>query len=152
MSDNPKREALQRQGSLNPRPERVSDPLFTEDEFFDARDLIQVKYEMLRRVRREEKTVVKACSSFGFSRPSFYQAQAAFEQQGLGGLMPKKRGPRSGHKLTEEVMAFVQSEREQDRTLGWSGLAEKVKARFGIEVHPRSIERVFKGMKKKPPS
>ena len=152
MSEDPKREALQRQGSLNPRPERVSDPLFTEDEFFDPRDLVQVKYEMLRRVRSEEKTVVKACSSFGFSRPSFYQAQAAFEREGLGGLMPKKRGPRSGHKLTEEVMAFVQSEREQDRTLAWSELSEKLKARFSIEVHPRSIERVFKRTKKKPPS
>lgn len=152
MSEDSKREALQRQGSLNPRPERVSDPLFTEDEFFDPRDLVQVKYEMLRRVRREEKTVVEACSSFGLSRPSFYQVQASFEQQGLGGLIPKKRGPRSRHKLTEEVMALVQSEREKDRTLAWSELSEKVKARFGIEVHPRSIERVFKGMKKKPPS
>ena len=55
MTDDAKREALQRQGSLNRRPERVSDTLFTEDEFFDPCDVVQVKYEMLRRVRREER-------------------------------------------------------------------------------------------------
>ncbi len=150
MTDDAKRRALQRQGSLNPRPERVSDSLFVEDEFFDPCDVVQVKYEMLRRVRREEKTVVETCSDFGFSRPSFYQAQAAFEQEGLGGLMPKKRGPRSGHKLSDEVMTFVRQERAEDKSLGWSELAEKVHARFGIEVHPRSIERAYKRTKKKP--
>ncbi len=150
MSDDAKRQALQRQGSLNPRPERVSDSLFTEDEFFDPCDVVQVKYEMLRRVRREEKTVVDACSNFGFSRPSFYQAQSAFKQDGLGGLMPKKRGPHSGHKLGDEVMTFVRQERAKDKSLGWSELAEKLKARFGTEVHPRSIERAFKRTKKKP--
>lgn len=150
MSSETKREVLQRQGSLNPRPERVTDSLFAEDEFFDPRDVVQVKYEMLRRVRREDKTVVEACSDFGFSRPSFYQAQSAFEQEGLGGLMPKKRGPRSGHKLSDEVMAFVRQERMKDKSLSWSELAEKVKTRFGTEVHPRSIERAFKRTKKKP--
>ncbi len=150
MSDDAKRQSLQRQGSLNPRPERVSDSLFTEDEFFDPCDVVQVKYEMLRRVRREEKTVVNACSNFGFSRPSFYQAQTAFEQEGLGGLMPKKRGPRSGHKLSDEVMTFVRQERAKDKSLGWTELAEKLKVRFGTEVHPRSIERAFKRPKKKP--
>jgi len=47
----PKREALRQQQTLNPRPARVSDPLFREQPFFDARDWLQVKYEMLRRVR-----------------------------------------------------------------------------------------------------
>ena len=49
-----KRVALQRQGTLNPRPQDVTVPLFQENEFFDARDLVQVKYEMLRRVRLDK--------------------------------------------------------------------------------------------------
>jgi hypothetical protein len=76
---------LQQQGTLNPRPTAVRDQLFLEDDFFDARDLVQVKYEMLRRVRTEGKSVTEAATDFGFSRPSFYQAQLAFEQNGLGG-------------------------------------------------------------------
>jgi hypothetical protein len=95
---------LQQQGALNPRPKAVRDELFLQDEFFDTRDLVQVKYEMLRRVRTEGKSVTDAAANFGFSRPSFYQAQLAFEQNGLAGLVPHKRGNKQAHKLTEEFL------------------------------------------------
>ena len=88
-----KTRTLQQQGTLNPRPKTVRDELFLQDDFFDPRDLVQVKYEMLRRVRTEGTSVTDAAANFGFSRPSFYQAQSAFEQDGLAGLVPHKRGP-----------------------------------------------------------
>jgi hypothetical protein len=72
--------ALRRAGTLNPRPKDVADRLFQENEFFDARDLVQVKYEMLRQVRVDKSSVSQSAESFGFSRPSYYQAQAAFEE------------------------------------------------------------------------
>ena len=75
--------ALRHQHALNPRPDRVRDPAFTGDNpFFDAQDLVQVKYEMLRRVREDGQRVSQASATFGFSRPSFYEAQAAFERVG----------------------------------------------------------------------
>ena len=46
-----KRQTLRRHGTLNPEPESVTDPLFHGNDFFDPNDLVQVKYEMLRRVR-----------------------------------------------------------------------------------------------------
>lgn len=146
----PKRQALREQGALNRKPDKVTDPLFQEDAFFDPRDLIQVKYEMLRRVHREGQKVSYTCSAFGVSRPVFYRTQEALEREGLPGLVPKKRGPRRGHKLTTEVVEFLQQERKQDKTLPFSALAEKVRERFGVKVHPRSIERVLGRSKKKP--
>ena len=103
----PKSLALRQQGCLNPHPERVTDELFQTREFFDPRDLIQVKYEMLRRVETEGLPVNRSAAAFGFSRPSFYQAQASFQQGGLPALMPQKRGPKQAHKLTAEVLAFI---------------------------------------------
>jgi hypothetical protein len=47
----PKAAALAQTRSLNPRPDSVRDQEFGSSEFFDARDLVQVKYEMVRRVR-----------------------------------------------------------------------------------------------------
>ena len=145
----PKRQALREQGSLNRKADKVTDPLFQQDEFFDPRDVVQVKYEMLRRVHREGQKVSHACSAFGVSRPVFYQAQEVLKREGLPGLVPKKRGPRRGHKLTPEVVDFVQQERKQDKSLSFSALAEKVRQRFGVKVHPRSIERVLGRSKKK---
>src|SRR5438876_6795874 len=81
-------------GTLNPNPEAVLDEQFAAGDFFDARDIVQVKYEMLRRVANGQ-SIDEAIHAFGFSsRQSFYRARVAFEQKGLAGLMPAKRGPR----------------------------------------------------------
>ena len=137
----PKLEALRQQGTLNPRPRAITDALFVNDGFFDARDLVQVKYEMLRRVQAEGKSITDAAAAFGFSRPSFYQAQLSFEQDGLGGLVPHKRGPKHAHKLTQEVLTFISESRQKDPSIRTTELAGLIHERFGITVHPRSIER-----------
>jgi len=101
-----------------PRPQDVTDDRFRSGEFFDARDQLQVKYEMLRRVESDGYSVTHAAAAFGFSRPSFYQAQSAFQQGGLPGLVPRKRGPRQAHKLTAEVIEFLRQERQRDPPYG----------------------------------
>ena len=148
-SMDPKLEALRKQGALNPRSEEVIDPVFGGDDFFDRRDLVQVKYEMLRRVRIDSCTVSQASLGFGFSRPSFYLAQSAFERKGLPGLLPGKRGPRGGHKLTEEVSAYIEAKRSMDDSVSLGELVRFIRERFGVRVHPRSINRVLVRLKKK---
>lgn len=147
----PKAAALRQHGSLNPRPHAVRDPLFATGEFFDARDLVQVKYEMLRRVRVDGQAVSHSAQAFGFSRPAFYHAQAALTSGGLAALVPKKPGPRRAHKLSPEVMAFVERTLAQDPGLRSTELAQRVQARFGRAVHSRSIERALARQEKKRP-
>lgn len=149
--DEGKREALRQQGTLNPRPEDVTHPLFQTSEFFDALDLVQVKYEMLRQVRVEGQPVSQSATAFGFSRPSFYQAQSAFDREGLSGLVPRKRGPRRAHKLTPEVMEFVVETRVANPSLRLEALVRLIEERFGLRVHPRSIERRLLLRQKKRP-
>ena len=132
---------------MNAHPERVRDPAFTAHEFFDARDRVQVKYEMLRRVRTEEVSVTQAAAQFGFSRPTFYEAKASFEQEGVAGLVPKKRGPRSPHKLRGEVLEFLTGLLVPGQPLRAPELAKKVQQRFGIDIHPRTIERAVRSKK-----
>lgn len=137
----PKIQNLRLSGTLNPRPQDVQDELFLDKEFFDARDLVQVKYEMLRRVSQDGHSISQAAASFGFSRPSFYQAQNAFEVTGLAGLVPHKRGPRQGHKLTPEILEFIRKARTDDADVRAADLVQMVQKQFGIEVHSRTIER-----------
>jgi len=137
----PKTQSLRQSGTLNPRPQDVRDELFREKEFFDARDLVQVKYEMLRRVIQEGHSISQAAAIFGFSRPSFYQAQTALEASGLAGLVPQKRGPKQGHKLTPEILTFLRKARGADAEVRTSDLVKMVQERFGVELHSRTIER-----------
>jgi transposase len=141
-------EALRAQGALHPRPDAVRDPLFGSHEFFDARDLVQVKYEMLRRVDVEGQAVSRAAEAFGCSRPTFYQAQTAFKTQGLPGLVPRKRGPRGAHKLDDAVMAFVNALRTDDPALSTPILLGRIRRRFGLAVHRRTLERALRRQEK----
>ena len=144
-----KRQSLRRHGTLNPHPEAVSHPLFLNSDFFDSDDLMQVKYEMLRQVHIDKGSISESAQAFGFSRPSFYQAQAALLQNGVFGLLPHRRGPQGGHKLTTEVMEFVAEQRSADSSLTPEQLAEAIQRRFQIQVHPRSIQRRLLRQKKR---
>jgi len=139
----PKVEALRAERSLNLRPEAVRDAAFASSEFFDVRDLVQVKYEMVRRVRVDGEAVSRSVAAFGFSRPSFYDAAAALDSGGLAALVPARPGPRRAHKLTDEVVAFARGRLESDPSLRSADLAEAIQERFGFSVHPRSVERAL---------
>jgi transposase len=139
-----KADALRASRTLHPHPEAVTDEAFVLEDFFDARDVVQVKYEMLRRVNEEGTSVSAAAAAFGFSRQSYYQAAAALETGGLPALVPAKPGPRGAHKLTGEVLDHIASLLAADAALRPAQLAESVLARFGLRVHPRSIQRALK--------
>jgi transposase len=148
-----KHAALRRHHALNPRPHAVTDPAFTTgNPFFDCDDLVQVKYEMLRRVRQEQLSVSRAAATFGFSRFSFYAAQAVFHQAGLPGLVPKRPGPRRAHKLSDEVVDVLARSHAADRSLTATKLASLVQERFGVSVHPRSVERALARRKRGGPT
>src|ERR1700747_665456 len=92
----PKEAALAEARCLNPHPEQVTDPEFLASAFFDARDAVQVKYEMVRKVRAGGAPVTEAAAAFGYSRPAYYAAAAALESSGLEGLGAPRARPRRG--------------------------------------------------------
>lgn len=146
-----KTQELKRTGTLNSRPDLVSDTLFKENPFFDPRDLLQVRYEMLRRHSIEGVSIVDVAAKFGVSRPTVYQAQTAFQQAGLSGLLPKQRGPKERHKLSAQVIEYVQGLRAAKPDLTTVACVQAIQEEFGITIHRRSLERAL-ASKKKPRS
>ena len=138
-----KSRALREHGSLHPRPDMIGDPIFQNSEFFDPRDLVLVKYEMLRRVRVEHRPVNEVAKAFGFSRVAFYQTLAIFQAEGMAGLLPRRRGPKAASKLTDTVLEFIDRQRAADSSLRAPELAGILRQRLGLSVHPRSIERAL---------
>ncbi len=136
-------------GALNPQPQRVRAAWFDSAGFFDANDLVQVKYEMLRHSRQDGVTKAEAASLFGLSRPTFYLAEACFAREGISGLLPQPRGPKSAHKLTPEVMALIEQQHVVGGPIQARALAQLVQKQLGISLHPRSIERAIARKKKR---
>ncbi len=143
-----RRESLRRQGLLNPSADAVSDEPFLSQDFFDAADIVQVRYEMLRSVRVGDRSATQAAVEFGVSRATSYQARANYEREGVVGLIPNKRGPRGPHKLKPDVLAFIVSEVEREPDATFEDIAVQLSERFAISIHPRTIERALAGKKK----
>src|SRR6516165_7644709 len=87
--------------------------------------------------------VTDAAAAFGYSRPAYYAAAAALESSGLEGLVPARPGPRGGHKLTEQILAWAEEQLAADPGLRPAQLAGPIEAAFGVRVHPRSVERAL---------
>lgn len=139
---------LKRTGTLNPHPDFISDPLFKQNPFFDPKDLLQVRYEMLRRHNVEGVSIVDVATQFGISRPTVYQAQASFQETGLSGLLPKHRGPKQGHKLSAGIIEYVRSLRVSAPNLTTNACLQAVQENFAVKVHRRSLERALASKKK----
>jgi transposase len=146
-SESPKAKALLEEGALNPNPEKVRDPKFQQNEFFDPRDIVQVRYEMLRHVSIENTSVADATEEYGVSRPTYCQARANFDKRGVAGLVPQKRGPRGPHKLQGEVLSFVEQQFVSGEPVRARELVKLVQQKFGLRLHPRTIERAIAGKK-----
>ena len=137
---------LDQHGALHPHPEHVEDEAFQRNEFFDPRDLVQVRYEMLRRRQVDGQPVTDVAAAFGVSRQAFYVTEATFAQKGIVGLLPRPRGPQRAHKCTNEILDFAE---------GWNAdspaggdISEAVQKRFGVTIHPRSLARALARRKK----
>jgi transposase len=142
---NPKKiEALRSFGALNRHPQKVRHPLFAEHDFFDPNDMVQLKYETVRAVEVDGRPIAQAALDFGLSRPTIYEAQQNFRQDGIGGLLPQKRGPKKARKLTPEVRFYLDELVASEPDLKATALVQRVRRRFGIVLHPRTVEKAVR--------
>jgi transposase len=137
-------EALRSSGALNRHPGKVRDPLFTEDGFFDPHDMVQLKYETVRAVEIDGRPIAQAALDFGLSRPTIYEAQQNLRQAGVKGLLPQKRGPKRARKLTPEVRRYLEELIGQKPDIKAAILVKRVRRRFGIVLHPRTVEKAVR--------
>jgi transposase len=139
MTHQSRQAALEAAGLAHPGPDTVTAPLFVlGNPFFFPVDKVQVKYEMLRAHVLDGVSVTAAAATHGYSRPSFYLAQASFAEQGMAGLLDERPGRRGPLKLTEEIVGYLVA-----APAGVSGaeLARDVERRFGVALHRRTVER-----------
>ena len=140
--------ALRAMGCLNPCPENVTSELFTtRGNFFDPRDKLQVKYEMLRAVQIDGLSITDASRKFGYSRETYYNVAHNYEMEGCIGLLDQAQGRRQPEKLCAEIVDFILAERHNEpKKNSGSCLADKVLKRFHVRINPRTVYKVLKKM------
>jgi transposase len=139
-----KEDSLLKNNCFNRNHENVTAGVFGGSPFFDCRDIVQVKYEMVRAADNAEGTVADISRSFGFSRKSYYQINEAFQAGGLQALVPKKTGPKKPTKLTPEAAGFIESYLGNKPGAKSSEVSAALEAETGVRIHPRTIYRHLK--------
>lgn len=136
-----KEDSLKENGSFNKRFMNVRASVFRTSSFFDERDLVQVKYEMLREVEKGGNSVTNIADEFGFSRKTYYQVYNDFDKGGLHALMPKKAGPKGPSKLRGEVADFIETYVTDHTGAKAREISQELETELSVRVHPRTIER-----------
>lgn len=134
---------LRSKGLLNPRPERITSPLFGTLDFFEPLDLPQVRYEMVRAARVGSTSVAAACRLFGFSREYFYRLERNFMERGYVGLLGSTIGRRPLLALNEEIVNFIVRRRLEEPTLSGERLRHEIRRVYKVECSRRTVERII---------
>jgi len=135
---------LKKDGAFNNNYEKVTASIFETSPFFDKRDIVQVKYEMIRAAFNNEGSVTKIADLHGFSRKSYYQVKKAFEVGGLPALIPKKTGPKGAFKLDADALSFIDAFRKSHKNAKPEEISAALEEEKNIKVHPKTVGRHLK--------
>ena len=136
-----KEDILKAGGTYNRAYDSVTADEFQHGIFFDPKDLAQVKYEMLRSVAKGGASISDAAEKYGLSRQTYYISKNAVENQGMGGLIPQKRGPKGSYKMTEQGEAFIDDYLREHPKASPAEINRALAEATGIKVHDRTISR-----------
>ncbi len=141
MTDS-KKSFLEQEGLLNPKPERITQPLFEKLDFFDPLDLPQVRYEMIRTARVDNVAVAKTCRMFGFSREYFYKLERDFMARGYVALLGSTIGRRPIIALNQEILNFIVHRKLEEPKVSGEGLRQEIKKKYRVDCSRRTVERI----------
>jgi transposase InsO family protein len=100
-------------------------------------------------VARGRATVTQVCAELGISRDTYYRYRRQFAADGLAGLQPRSRAPKTSPTRTGEPMtALIVTARKELEREGWDNGALSIRARLqhdGVDEVPsaRTIHRVL---------
>ena len=137
---------------LHLSPEKVLDERFQQEGgFFDSKDIVQVKYELLRACEVEGSDVASACTRFGFSRTTYYKVNDAFIQGGIPSLVGRPRGRPQPIKLNETILGYLIAEKAKNPKLTASETVTDVLTQYDVQISVRMIQHVWQhyGVSKK---
>jgi transposase len=138
-----KRAFLEATGAWHPHPERVRAGPFLSHRFFDPRDKVQVKYEMVRAHAVVGEPIARVARAFGVTRETVYATSRRLATRGVLGLADEKRGRKGPVKITPAIRDFVVAAKQREPALAAQALAEQIATEFGVVVHKKTVERVL---------
>jgi len=118
-----KKDVLSKIRALNKNPEKITNSLFIEHDFFDPLDNVQIKYEMLRVNQVDKQKVSHVCKQFNYSREAFYVILQKFKKQGIVGLLEISRQKKNTIMLNQDIVKMIIQTKYENPKISGSKLA-----------------------------
>jgi hypothetical protein len=83
-----------------------------------------------------------AADKFGLSRARYFQLRQQFQQGGIGALLPRRTGPKTNYRRTDEIVRQVIRHRFLDPEASANVIAQKL-VQCGATISVRSVERII---------
>ncbi len=138
-----KKDILRKVGALNKYPEKITNPLFLEYDFFDSFDNVQIKYEMLRANQIDRQKVAHVCKQFNYSREAFYVILRRFKQRGFAGLLEAPRQKKSTIMANHDMIKTIIRRKFEEPDISGAQLTNEINAIYHTEYKKRSIEKAI---------
>ena len=131
--------------NFKPPAPRRDRPIICRRRFLRSQRIVQVKYEMLRRVQSEGHSGDGCRDGFRLLATLVLSSSVGLRGGWACRIGSAQRGPKQAHKLTDEVLDFIIETRQKQPHVRTAELVRLIQERFGTKVHPRSIERSLVG-------
>lgn len=138
-----KKDILRKVGALNKYPEKITNPLFLEHDFFDPFDNVQIKYEMLRANQIDKLKVIHVCKQFNYSREAFYVILRRFKQLGFAGFLETPRQKKSTIMVNQAMIKTIIKRKFEKPDISGSQLADEINNTYHTNYKKRSIEKTI---------
>ena len=83
-----------------------------------------------------------AAEKFGLSRARYFQLRQQFQQGGCDALLPRKTGPKTNYRRTDEIVRQVIRHRFLDPNASAEVIAQKL-VQCGATISVRSVRRII---------
>lgn len=136
-----KEERLKESNTYNPKCDKVTACDFIENEVMDSRDLLQVRYEIVRAIEYDNKPVKEICSEFGVSASTARRYVRNLKEGGLIALVPEQKGPSGPTKLSKDAADFIDTYLKNNPKASGGKVHNALENRLHPGISKRTVER-----------
>lgn len=109
---------------------------------FSFEDTNMVRYEMVREWIATDQTAEQVVKKYGYTRSRLYVNSRRIQEEGVSGVIDKKRGPKGPTKATPDVQRLIINIRKRDGK-AVDEIAKELKEKHGVSISMKTVDTIL---------
>ena len=135
--------------TFNFRNDKVIASRFIESDLYASRDLLQVRYELVRSIEEGDIALDEVPDKYGVSSVTAKRYVRSFKEGGMIALVPEQKGPKGPSSLDDEALRFIDSYIAEHPKASGRKVHEALESERHLGISKRTVERYLSSKKAK---